>query len=263
MLIILIMIEEKFTPKYFEDNYYIGKYRLNDGTIIKPVVFRKEYSRVESQSEKERCLRECFTYFIGEDLITIKTIKQHFKTDGKLRRDLITRCCCSQHVVGVYEDDEIRVEKNERPITHAIVTHILTNISFIVGKDCFTKLFCGADDIDTFFKETCNYCGEIVAKRADNRPNFCNQKCVKKYEEQEEKKERLLKEEAWKKKWEEEAPLRKAEAERQKELCEKWKEQKNKKPVYTHCLLCHAPKTIEHYQKFALCFKCHMKKKNN
>ena len=47
------MTEDKFTPKYFEDNYYIGKYRLNDGTIIKPVVFRKEYSRVESKSEKE------------------------------------------------------------------------------------------------------------------------------------------------------------------------------------------------------------------
>jgi hypothetical protein len=230
------MTEDKFTPKYFEHNYYIGKYRLNDGTIIKPVIFRKEYSRVESQGEKERCLRECFTYFIGEDLITIKTIKQHFKTDGKLRRELITRCCCSQHVVGVYEDDEIRIEKNERPITHVIVTHILTNISFIVGKDCFSKLFCGADDIDTFFKETCNYCGEIVAKRADNRPNFCNQNCVKLYEEKERRNAEYKKRKTKKIMYIQNYPV--------------------PEKVYYKCEECDKPKTCENHQKWPLCYNC-------
>jgi hypothetical protein len=71
--------------------------------------------------------------------------------------------------------------------------------------------------------------------------------------------QRSLREEELKKKWEEEAPLRKAEAERQKELCKKWKEQKNKKPVYLKCEECDKPKKTDSQQKWPLCYDCYNK----
>lgn len=211
MLIILIMTEEKFNPEYFKIHYHI-----RDNTV-----YRNEDSSGECQVAKEKCLRACFTHFLGEDLTGTKTIKQHFKTNGRTHRNIITRCCCSQ------------IEKDG--ITHGIVTHKLKNLSFIVGKDCFNKLFAGADDVTTFWKEECKYCGEIVAKRAENRPNFCNQKCARKYEEQEEMKRRLLRQEAWKK---------------------KWGEQNNKKKVYDNCAECDKPKYTEKQRQFRFCFDC-------
>jgi hypothetical protein len=211
MLIILIMIEEKFNDEYFKIHYHI-----KDNTV-----YRNEDSSGECQVVKEKCLRACFTYFLDEDLTGVKTIKQHFKTNGKIHRHIITRCCCSQ-----FEKDGIM---------HGIVTHKLKKLSFIVGKDCFNKLFAGADDVETFWKEECKYCGEIVAKRAENRPEFCNQKCVRKYEEQEEIKRRLLRDEAWKK---------------------KWGQQNNKKKVYDKCEECDEPKITENQQKWPLCFDC-------
>jgi hypothetical protein len=209
MLIILIMTEEKFNAEYFKIHYHI-----KDNTV-----YRNEDSSGECQVSKDKCLRACFTHFLGEDLTGTKTIKQHFTTNGKTHRHVITRCCCSQ-----FEKDGI---------THGIVTHKSKKFSFIVGKDCFNKLFAGADDVTTFWKEECKYCGEIVAKRSDGRPNFCNQKCAKKYEEQEEQKRKLLRE-----------------------------EQKNKKKVYTKCEECEKPKTCENHQKWPLCFKCNEKKKS-
>ncbi len=60
-----------------------------------------------------------------------------------------------------------------------------------------------------------------------NRPNFCNQKCVKKHLEEEERKAQALRIKKWeeeasqrelerKKKWDEEAPLREAQEEERK-----------------------------------------------
>jgi hypothetical protein len=214
------MIEEKFNAEYFKIHYHIGNYKFYEKTY-NDVVFRNEDSSGECQGAKEKCLRSCFTHFLGEDLTGTKSIAEHFVIDKRTQRHLITRCCCSQF--------------EETNITHTVVTHKLTKLSFIVGKDCFKKLFWNADDIDTFFKETCNYCGEIVAKRAENRPNFCNQKCVRQYEEQEEKKRRLLREEAWKK---------------------KWGEQNNKKKVYDNCAECDKPKYTEKQRQFRFCFDC-------
>jgi hypothetical protein len=205
------MTEEKFNIEYFKIHYHIKD----------NIVYRNEDSSGECQVVKEKCLRACFTHFLGEDLTGTKTIKQHFKTNGRTHRNIITRCCCSQ------------IEKDG--ITHGIVTHKLKNLSFIVGKDCFNKLFAGADDVETFWKEECKYCGEIVAKRAENRPEFCNQKCVKKYEEQEEIKRRLLRDEAWKK---------------------KWGQQNNKKKVYDKCAECDKPKYNEKQRQFRFCFDC-------
>ena len=205
------MTEEKFNPEYFKIHYHI-----RDNTV-----YRNEDSSGECQVAKEKCLRACFTHFLGEDLTGTKTIKQHFKTNGRTHRNIITRCCCSQ------------IEKDG--ITHGIVTHKLKNLSFIVGKDCFNKLFAGADDVTTFWKEECKYCGEIVARRPENRPNFCNQKCARKYEEQEEMKRRLLRQEAWKK---------------------KWGEQNNKKKVYDNCAECDKPKITEKQRQFRFCFDC-------
>ena len=198
------MAEDKFSPNYFEVNYHIKN----------NTVYRNEDSSGECQVVKEQCLRKCFTHFLGIDLTGTKTIKQHFTTNGKTQRHIITRCCCSQ-----FEEDGI---------THGIVTNKSKNLSFVVGKDCFNKLFAGADDVDTFWKEECNYCGKIVAKRSDDRPNFCNQKCVRAYEEQEYRKRNAKK--VWTKK------------------------------IWLECSCCKTPKKTESQQKWALCYECHNNK---
>jgi hypothetical protein len=205
------MSEDKFTSNYFEMHYHIADYKPYN-KIYKNVVFRNEDSLSECQVLKEQCLRACFTHFLGADLTGTKNIKQHFTQDNKLIRLLITRCCCSQF--------------EETHITHAVVTHKSTNISFIVGKDCFNKLFAGADDIDTFWKEECKYCKNIVAKRMDWRPNFCNQKCVNKYKEDELKKNSV--------------------------------KSKTKK-IYLKCEECDKPKKTDSQQKWPLCYDCHNK----
>jgi hypothetical protein len=219
------MTEEKFNVEYFKIHYHI-----KDNTV-----YRNEDSSGECQVVKEKCLRACFTHFLGEDLTGTKTIKQHFTTNKKTHRNIITRCCCSQ-----FEKDGI---------THGIVTHKLKKLSFIVGKDCFNKLFAGADDVDTFWKEECKYCGEIVAKRAENRPEFCNQKCVKKYEE----------EQRCKRNAEYEKQMRE---EREKDMYIGNYYVSTLKKVYTHCLECEKPKTCENHQKWPLCYKCNEKKKS-
>jgi len=205
------MSEEKFNDEYFKIHYHI---RDN-------IVYRNEDSSGECQVAKEKCLRACFTHFLDEDLTGTKTIKQHFTTNGKTHRNIITRCCCSQ-----FEKDGI---------THGIVTHKLTKLSFIVGKDCFNKLFASADDVETFWKEECKYCGNIVAKRLDNRPNFCNQKCVKLYEEQEKRNAEYKKRQIKKIPYTHYVPPSK---------------------VYDNCAECDKPKYTEKQRQFRFCFDC-------
>lgn len=189
------MSEEKFTSEYYEQNYH----------IFKNTVYRNEDS--SGCNAKEDCLRGCFTHFTKEDFKNVKKISDHFKTNGKELRNYITRCCCSKH--------------EATGITHVIVTHKKTQLNFVVGGDCFKKLFADAEDVDTILKEQCKWCGEIVAKRNSSRENFCNQKCVRDYEI----------------------------AERRKRY----------QKVYLKCVECDAPKKIPNQQKWALCYNCKMK----
>ena len=195
------MSEEKFNVAYFEQNYHISEYKN-----YKNVVYRNEDS--SGCSSKDECLKACFTHFIKENLTNVKKISDHFTKSKQLFRDgIITRCCCSQH--------------QEDGITHGIVTHNQSNISFIVGSVCFLKQFEGAEDAKTFWKEECKYCGEIVKKKSSDRPFFCNQKCVRDYEIQERK--------------------------------------KRSQKVYLKCVECNAPKKNENQQKWALCYNCKIK----
>jgi len=200
------MTEEKFDKRYFDIHYHIKD----------NIVYRNEDSSGECQGAKEKCLRACFTHFLKEDLIGTKSISNYFTTNGKERRlDGITRCCCSQF--------------EETWITHVIITHKLTKLSFIVGKDCFRKLFWEAEDVETFFKEECKYCGKIVAKRADDRPNFCKQECVKEYEKQERRKKMVYV-----------PPPKKI-----------WT-----KKIWLECSCCKMPKKTENHQKYEFCWLC-------
>ena len=207
------MIEEKFSPSYFEVHYHIKN----------NTVYRNEDSSGECQVVKEKCLRECFTHFLGIDLTGTKNIKEHFTTNGRIQRHIITRCCCSQ-----FEPDGIM---------HGIVTHKTKNLSFIVGKDCFSKLFSGADDVETFWKEECKYCNQIVSKRADDRPNFCNQKCKNKYKQEEIQKEML----------------KAIEEEKRKKMIPLPQKVWPKK-VYDKCVECNKPKYTENQKKYQLCY---------
>ena len=94
---------------------------------------------------------------------------------------------------------------------------------------------------------TCKACGEIVAKRSVDRPNFCNQKCVKKYEEEQRCKRN--------------AEYEKQMREEQQKYIESL-QSKNKKIIYTHCLGCEKPKTCENHQKWPFCYKCNEKNKS-
>ena len=252
------MVEEKFTPDYFKKHYHVGEYYG-----IKNVVFRNEDSSGESQFVKSQCLKACFTYFVGEDLTNIESMSQHFTRSDRVWRDTITRCCCSQ--------------EEEDGIMHGVVTHKLTNISFIVGQVCLFNTFINAKDKDTFWKEECKYCGEIVAKKSTARKNFCNQKCAKKHNEQEREQERQQVIAEWKieceereKKLNEKAilyqPLQKAHDESVKKIWERLEKleisNEPRKKVYTHCQGCNKPKTCENHQKWPLCFKCNEKKKS-
>jgi hypothetical protein len=196
------MAEYKFIPSYFEVNYHIHK-----GTV-----YRNEDSSGECQIVKEKCLRACFSHFIKLDCSTITNIRTHFSTDGKLRRDTITRCCCSQN--------------EPTGIGYYVLTHKKTQLSFIVGNDCFSKLFNNADDVDTYKKEICKSCGEFVAKTCTSRPNLCNQKCARIY---------AIKEARFR--------------------------QIDNKKVYLKCVECDAPKKNENQQKYKLCYNCDQEKK--
>jgi hypothetical protein len=211
------MSEDKFDKQYFDINYFIKDYK-----DYKNVVQRYEDSSGESQFEL--CLRACLTHFIGEDLTGAKRISTHFVTDHRLYKDHIKRCCCSKEVWRT--DDEKTHQRIS--IFHAVVTHKLTELSFIVGKDCFHKLFINAEDAETFFKETCKYCGEIVAKKSTERPEFCNQTCIRKYQEQERKKNMPK-------------PTPKI------------------KKVFTKCAECDKPKYTERQRECELCYDCKFK----
>ena len=197
------MSEEKFNSNYFEQNYHVAEYKN-----YKNVVFRNEDS--SGCSSKDECLKACFAHFIKENLTNVKKISDHFTKTKQLFRDgVITRCCCSQH--------------QEDGITHGIVTHNQSKMSFILGSVCFLKQFEGAEDAKTFWKdeEECKYCGEIVKKKSTDRPYFCNQKCVRNYEIAEHK--------------------------------------KRSQKVYLKCVECNAPKKNENQQKWALCYNCKIK----
>ena len=238
MLIILIMSEEYITYKYNES------YFTNNYNNINNIIRRRDISNVENQFEKGRCLIQCLKYFAKIDVTTITDLNEHFECIGK-SPDHETRCCCSQH--------------EEEGLNSYIIVHKVTQLSFVIGRVCFTNLFNNVppEQFNKFYQPNCDYCEQKIKVYNKNRPNFCNQKCVKKHNEEEERKAQALREEERKKKWEDEAPLREA---KQKYI--ESQQSKNRKIVYTHCLECEKPKIGENHQKWPLCYKCNEKKKS-
>ncbi len=239
MLIILIMTNEYITYKYNE-NYFNNNYS-NTNNIIR----RRDISNAANQFEKGRCLAQCLKYFAQIDITTITDLTEHFECIGKSPNHE-TRCCCSQH--------------EEEGLNSYIIVHKASQLSFVIGKVCFKNLFqhVPPEQFNKFYQPNCDYCKQKIKVYNKNRPNFCNQKCVKKHCEEEEMKRRLLREEERKKKWEEEIK-------RSMEAKQKYIESlqsKNKKIIYTHCLGCEKPKTCENHQKWPFCYKCNEKNKS-
>jgi len=250
-------ITYKYTENYFNNNY------SNTNNIIR----RRDISNAENQFEKGRCLAQCLKYFAKIDITTITDLTEHFECLGRSPHHE-TRCCCSQY--------------EEEGLNSCVIVHKASQLSFIIGRVCFRNLFehVPPEQFNKFYQPNCDYCKQKIKVYNKNRPNFCNQKCVKKHCEEEERKAQALRIKKWeeeasqrelerKKKWEEEAPLREAQEEERKK---KWKEanqkyiesqqSNNKKKVYTHCLECEKPKTCENHQKWPLCYKCNEKKKS-
>ena len=267
-IIINITMSEEYINYKYTESYFANNYNKTNN-----IIRRRDTSNVENQFEKGRCLAQCLKYFANIDVTTITDLSEHFECIGKSPY-FETRCCCSQQ---------------EQELNSYIIVHKPTQLSFVIGKVCFTNLFNNVppEQFNKFYQPTCDFCEQKIKVYNKNRPNFCNQKCVKKHCEQEYMKEQQLR----LKKWEEEAPQR--EAERQAQRLKKWEEEaplreaatkkleeeykriteanqkyiesqqsKNKKIVYRHCLGCNIPKVCENNQKWPLCFKCNEKKKS-
>jgi len=257
------MSEEKFTNEYI-NNKYTADYFDKHYTISNNIVIRRPHSVVESQFEKGICLYKCLSHFTNT---FINNASNCFECNDERLPDTQTRCCCSQ-----LEEDGLKAY---------LITHKETGFKFVIGRVCYEKLFGGEKDkLKYFFQQKCLYCLEKVKKHDKNRPNFCNQKCVRKHCEKEQRKkqeeEYKKKEEERKKKWDEEAPKREAEREREKKEWEDGAKQrqidyskmlrekekwclKNLEKNFKCCQNCEKPKTKENEKKFPLCFTCHNK----
>lgn len=258
------MTEEYIHYKYNE-SYFVANY-FNTNNIIR----RRDISDSENQFEKGRCLIQCLKYFAKIDVTTITDLLEHFECIGK-SPEHETRCCCSQH--------------EEEGLNSYIIVHKKTQLSFVIGKVCFKNLFehVPPEQFNKFYQPNCDYCEQKIKVYNKNRPNFCNQKCVKKHKEQEERKKIELSNKKWAdeaplreaerlKKWEEEAPLREAKA---KKLEEENKRRFKKIPythyvpisaptpdwqnqtVYENCAECDEPKYNEKQRKCKLCYHCY------
>ena len=197
-------ITYKYTENYFNNNY------SNTNNIIR----RRDISNAENQFEKGRCLAQCLKYFAKIDITTITDLTEHFECLGR-SPEHETRCCCSQH--------------EEEGLNSYIIVHKASQLSFVIGKVCFKNLFehVPPEQFNKFYQPNCDYCNQKIKVYNKNRPNFCNQKCVKKHYEEEERKAQALRIKKWeeeasqrelerKKKWDEEAPLREAQEEERK-----------------------------------------------
>jgi hypothetical protein len=227
------MIEEKFTNEYI-NNKYTTDYFDKHYTISNNIVIRKPYSVVESQFEKGICLYKCLSHFTNT---FINNASNCFECNDDRLPDTQTRCCCSQ-----LEEDGLKAY---------LITHKETGFKFVIGRVCYEKLFGGEKDkLKYFFQQKCLYCLEKVKKHDKNRPNFCNQKCVRKHYEEEQRKKQ---EEEYKKK---EAKQRQIDYSKMLREKEKWC-LKNLTRNFMCCQNCQKAKTKENEKKWPLCSTCH------
>ena len=249
----------KYTDCYFANNY------SNTDNIIR----RRDISNTENQFEKGRCLKACLKYFANIDVTTITDLNAHFDCNGNSSA-FETRCCCSQH--------------EEQGLNASLILHKASQLSFVIGKVCFKNLFENVppEQFNKFYQPNCSFCEQKIKVYNKNRPKFCNQKCVKKYHEEEQRKKIELANKKWheeaaqreierQKKWEEEAPLREAQEKERKEIFKKIAEQrqrdanyiesqklKNTKKLYTNCEECDEPKTTQKQKECKLCYSCYL-----
>ena len=150
----------------FDYHYACENYNVN---VEDKLVTRKELSLVEN------CKHTCLVCMLN--FFTDKYIKDKFKPNefihvkGPIKNENISRCICSQC---------------EPSITHHIIRHKETGVSFRIGRDCFKKLFESGlyrQEVLDFFKETCKNCQCKIKKRDPNREGFCNLKCKEIYDD--------------------------------------------------------------------------------
>lgn len=166
----------------YGDSYFKNNYNIENGIVI-----RRPDNIPESQAEKAVCLSQCFDYFTKCHIVEASS---EFQVVLHKSLGLQTRCCCSQK-----EDDGLR---------YKIIKHRETGLEFVIGRNCFEKLFAGEKHkLKYFFQPNCKYCGEKVKINKLNTKGFCNLKCLKEYNDLEEK---IIKQ----KKWDDEAPEREA-----------------------------------------------------
>ena len=112
--------------------------------------------------KKEILLKECLSYFVGDgELPSLNEFKYKGKIEDKYEN--VERCLCSHKIKNKYE-----------------ILHKETNKSFLIGSDCFQKLY--GEEALYFFKETCLHtnCEDKVMekKSAWGKRGFCSDFCM-------------------------------------------------------------------------------------
>lgn len=144
------------------DQEYINKFYAKEWNSYR----RLDGSPVEKPHDKHKCLLAVISLttgcanFIPADFIRIS---------GANRYPHVQRCICSQY--------------EENGLEHYIIEHKESNLKFLIGVDCFRRLFSSEyhQEVLDFNKETCLMCNDVISRKHESRIGFCSKECKKEY----------------------------------------------------------------------------------
>ena len=177
-------IEEDW--KYYNKQHYV---------ILNGVVNYKELAPTNLKYSKER-ISEFIYANTCIDMRNVSAIekgrlfREHFSVLAKESRIDRLTCICSH--------------KEDHTLQSYVIEFIRTGFRFRIGATCYANLtgIQSSKENSQIYEEhnnwvkrnqeswICKYCFKIIKQRSDKRPCFCNLKCQKQYEKEEQEKER-------------------------------------------------------------------------
>ena len=144
------------------DQEYIDKFYAKEWNLYR----RLDGSPVEKPHDKHKCLLAVISLTTG----CANFIPADFnKIKGAKRYPHVQRCICSQY--------------EENGLEHYIIEHKESNLKFLIGVDCFRRLFSSEyhQEVLDFNKETCLMCNDVISRKHESRIGFCSKECKKEY----------------------------------------------------------------------------------
>ena len=119
-----------------------------------------------------------------------KLFREHFSVVDEVRGNVYLTCICSH--------------KEDHTLHSYVIEFTRTGFRFRMGSKCYARLTnvpSRKENLQIYeehnnwvkkYQESwnCKYCFKIIKQRSDKRPGFCNLKCQKQYEKEEQEKER-------------------------------------------------------------------------